>query len=176
MSSQLPGYLLSSTENLNRVRPTPSYLQSSNSRLSTGHEECTRRRERGDYAPAGGRYHRTKAQRISSLDFPEGLAICRSVEQAVSRIGEASVSVTKSQVAFRRRKGFAYVWRPGQYVHSEVPTVLSIALPHEVRCHRFKEVVHPSANVWMHHLELHAASQIDDQVRGWLEEAYANAG
>ena len=94
----------------------------------------------------------------------------------MSRIGPVSVSVTKSQVAFRRRKGFAYVWRPGQYVHSEVPAVLSVALPHEVRCHRFKEVVHPSANVWMHHIELHAASQIDDQVRGWLEEAYANAG
>ena len=24
--------------------------------------------------------------------------------------------------------------------------------------------------------QLHAASEIDDQVRGWLEEAYANAG
>jgi hypothetical protein len=37
-------------------------------------------------------------------------------------------------------------------------------------------VVHPSPNVWMHHLELHEPSEIDDQVRGWLEEAYANAG
>lgn len=108
--------------------------------------------------------------------FPECLAIFCSVEQAVSQIGEVSVSVTKSQVAFRRGRGFAYVWRPGQYVHSDVPAVLSIALPHEVTCSRFKEVVHPSENVWMHHLELHAASQIDDEVCGWLEEAYANAG
>ncbi len=132
-------------------------------------------RNRGDYAPLVGG---TTEQGPEDLfaGFPECLAICRGVEQAVSRIGQVSVSVTKSQVAFRRRKGFAYVWRPGQYVHSEVPAVLSVALPHEVRCHRFKEVVHPSANVWMHHIELHAASQIDDQVRGWLEEAYANAG
>ena len=108
--------------------------------------------------------------------FPESLAIFRSVQRAVSTIGEASVAVTKSQVAFRRRKGFAYVWRPGQYVHSEVPAVLSIALPHEVRCDRFKEVVNPSTDVWMHHLELHSPSQIDDQVRDWLEMAYSIAG
>lgn len=87
--------------------------------------------------------------------FPETLTIFRSVQQAVATIGEASVVVTKSQVAFRRRKRFAYVWRPGRYVHSDVPAVLSIALPHEVRCDRFKAVVHPSTNVWMHHTELH---------------------
>lgn len=108
--------------------------------------------------------------------FPEVVAILRRVQRAVLTIGEASVAVSKSQVAFRRRRGFAYVWRPGQYIHSDVPAVLSIALPHEVRSDRFKEVVHPSTNVWMHHLELHTPSQIDDEVHGWLEEAYANAG
>jgi hypothetical protein len=108
--------------------------------------------------------------------FPESVAMFHGVQRVLSAVGEVSVSVSKSQVAFRRRKGFAYVWRPGQYLHSQVPAVLSIALPHEVRSARFKEVVHPSPNVWMHHLELHEPSEIDDQVRGWLEEAYANAG
>lgn len=107
---------------------------------------------------------------------PEGLAICRRVEQAVTAIGGASVTVTKSQVAFRRRRGFAYVWRPGQYVNSQVPAVLSIALPHEVTSDRIKSVVHPSTNVWMHHIELDDVRQVDDQVRGWLEDAYASAG
>lgn len=104
--------------------------------------------------------------------FPRGLAACRAVEQAVSIIGDASVAVTRSQVAFRRRRGFAYVWRPGQYVDSDVPAVLSIALPHEVTSDRFKEVAHPARHVWMHHLELHDATQVDDQVRAWLREAY----
>jgi hypothetical protein len=108
--------------------------------------------------------------------FPEVVAIFHTVQCAVFTIGEASVAVSKSQVAFRRRRGFAYLWRPGQYIHSDVPAVLSIALPREVRSDRFKEVVHPSTNVWMHHLELHTPDQIDDQVRGWLEEAYAHAG
>jgi hypothetical protein len=108
--------------------------------------------------------------------FPESVAMFHGVQRVLSTVGEVSVSVSKSQIAFRRRKGFAYVWRPGQYLHSQVPAVLSIALPLEVRSARFKEVVHPSPNVWMHHLELHEPSEIDDQVRGWLEEAYANAG
>ena len=108
--------------------------------------------------------------------FPGGLAMCRAVEQAVSTIGDATVVVSKSQVTFRRRRGFAYVWRPGQYLDNEVPAVLSIALPHEVVSDRFKEVVHPSSHVWMHHLELDDAAQVDDQVRAWLREAYAEAG
>lgn len=93
----------------------------------------------------------------------------------MATVGEATVRVTKSQIAFRRRKGFAYVWRPGQYLKSAVPAVLSIALPHEVVSDRFKSVVHPSAKVWMHHIELQRTAQIDNEVRGWLAEAYANA-
>ena len=108
--------------------------------------------------------------------FPRGLAVCRAVEQAVATIGDATVVVSKSQVAFRRRRGFAYVWRPGQYVDSDVSAVLSLALPHEVVSDRFKEVVHPSSQVWMHHLELDDAAQVDDQVHAWLQEAYAAAG
>lgn len=108
--------------------------------------------------------------------FPESLAMLRRVQQAVSTIGEASMAVSKSQVAFRRAKGFAYVWRPGQYVSSSVPAVLSIALPHEAESDRFKEVAHPSKNVWMHHLELTEAGQLDDEVLAWLAEAYEHAG
>jgi len=107
--------------------------------------------------------------------FPEGLAIFRRVQQAVSAIGEASVAVTRSQVTFRRRKAFAFVWRPGQYVSSGVPAVLSIAMPHEVTSKRFKEIAHPTPTVWMHHLELRDVSEVDDQVCGWLANAHENA-
>lgn len=108
--------------------------------------------------------------------FPEGLAVYRAVEQAVRSLGDLTTRVTRSQIAFRRRTGFAYVWRPGQYVASSVPAVLSIALPHEVRSARFKEVVHPSTRTWMHHLEVHDAREVDAEVLAWLAEAYAAAG
>lgn len=104
-----------------------------------------------------------------------GLQLYRAVESLVARIGEADVRVTKSQVAFRRRKGFAYVWRPGQYVTSDVPAVLSFALPQAVISDRIKSTAHPAKGVWMHHVELWDRSQLDDEVRGWLEEAYEHA-
>jgi hypothetical protein len=107
---------------------------------------------------------------------PVGLAVFRAVTEAVDAIGEHEVRVSRSQVAFRRRRGFAYVWRPGQYVRSDVPAVLSLALPYELHADRFKQVVHPSAHVWMHHLELGSAAEVDDQVRGWLVEAFEAAG
>lgn len=107
---------------------------------------------------------------------PRGLLVCRSVEAAVAALGESSMTVSRSQVAFRRRRGFAYVWRPGQYVRSDVPAVLSLALPRRVASPRFKEVVEPSPGTWMHHLELHASDEVDAEVREWLREAYEHAG
>ncbi|GAC55494.1 MULTISPECIES: DUF5655 domain-containing protein [Gordonia] len=97
---------------------------------------------------------------------PEGLSIHGAVEEAIRDLGDdIAVRVTKSQIAFQRRTGFAYVWRPGMYVRSDVPAVLSIALRHRVDSARFKEVAHPSPHVWMHHLEMRATADVDAEVR-----------
>lgn len=107
---------------------------------------------------------------------PRGLELYRTVAEVVSALGDVEVRVTKSQIAFRHHKGFAYVWRPGRYVTSDVPMVLSIALPTPLRSTRFKEVAHPAPRVWMHHLELLDATDVDDELRGWLADAFAAAG
>jgi Domain of unknown function (DUF5655) len=104
--------------------------------------------------------------------YPDGLAIYRRVPEVIDGLGEAEVRVSKSQIAFRARRGFAYVWRPGRYVDNDVPAVLSIPLPAEDRSKRFKSVVHPSPKVWMHHLEIRDPDQIDDEVARWLRDAY----
>ncbi|HEX5949559.1 MAG TPA: DUF5655 domain-containing protein [Actinomycetota bacterium] len=101
----------------------------------------------------------------------------RSVLAAMPGTRPVEVRTTKSQVAFRRSRGFAFVWRPGQYLRgpaSEV--VLSIALGRRDTSPRFKEVVHPSPAVWMHHLELESPDDVDDEVVGWLREAADAAG
>ena len=85
--------------------------------------------------------------------------------------------MTKSQIAFRRRRGFAYLWAPGMYLaHPGAESVLSIASPVRIRSRRWKEVVRPSPRVWMHHLEIHAVEDIDDEVVSWLRKAYEAAG
>lgn len=108
---------------------------------------------------------------------PLGLAALAWVRRVLEPAGPVAERVGRSQVAFRRRRGFAYLWLPGQYLaHPHADVVLSIALGREVGSGRFKEVVHPSPRLWMHHLELQSAADLDDEVAAWLLEAYAGAG
>ena len=89
----------------------------------------------------------------------------------IDGLGQAEVRVSKSQIAFRARRGFAYVWRPGRDVDNDVPAVLSSRYPPD-KSKRFKSVVHPSPKVWMHHLEVRDPDQVDDEVARWLRDAY----
>jgi Domain of unknown function (DUF5655) len=109
-------------------------------------------------------------------DSPRGLQLFRAVEQLLGSPGPPAQRATKSQVGFYGKRGFAYVWWPGRYLASDVPAVLSIALPMRVDSDRFKEVVQPSPGVWMHHLELHTVGDLDEEVAGWLLEAREAAG
>ncbi|MET1045077.1 MAG: DUF5655 domain-containing protein [Microbacteriaceae bacterium] len=109
-------------------------------------------------------------------DDPFGFELFEAIAERIELLGEVEVRVSTSQVAFRRQRGFAYVWRPGRYVRSDVPAVLSVALPREVPSPRWKEVAHPAPEVWMHHLEVRAVTDIDAEVDAWLREAYDAAG
>ena len=108
---------------------------------------------------------------------PLGLASCRAVGEALAGLGPVEVRVGRSQVAFRRRRGFAYLWRPDRWLRGPVAeVVLSIALERADPSPRWKQVAHPSPRIWMHHLELRSVDDVDDQVRTWLAEAYEAAG
>lgn len=99
-----------------------------------------------------------------------------AVQREVEAIGEASVRVARSQIAFSRRRAFAWVWMPGQYLKGRVaPLVLTIALPWRNESPRWKEVVEPAPGRFIHHLELNSAADIDDQVRRWLQQAWEAA-
>ena len=91
--------------------------------------------------------------------------------------GPYTIRTTRSQVAFRRTRGFACLWDPGRYLHRPtVEVVLTIALGRHDQSSRFKEVAHPSARQWVHHVEVRDPAEGDDEVAAWLREAYARAG
>jgi len=95
----------------------------------------------------------------------------------VEQIGPAQIQVTRSQVAFRRRKAFAWAWRPAQYLGGErAPLVLTLILRRRDVSPRWKQIVEPRPGYFTHHLELHAVADLDDEVRAWLREAWAAAG
>lgn len=106
-------------------------------------------------------------------DHYDSRALYEAVAAALSTIGEYEVRVTKSQVAFRRRRGFAWVWMPGKYLHGTVaPLVLTVDLRRRDDSARWKEIVEPRPGLFTHHLELYSASDIDAQVLSWLREAW----
>jgi Domain of unknown function (DUF5655) len=107
---------------------------------------------------------------------PLALAVFGAVRALIDGMGGADIRATKSQVAFRRRRGFAYVWLPGRYLaHPAADVVLSIVLDRRDPSPRWKEVVHPSPAHWMHHLEVTDVAQIDAEVAAWLREAAERA-
>lgn len=110
-------------------------------------------------------------------DAAKAARLHAAVERAVDRAGPSAERITRSQVAFRRRRAFAWTWRPKQYVGPHgAPLVLSISLGRRDRSKRWKEVVEPSPGRFMHHLELYRIRDVDAQVRQWLAEAWESAG
>lgn len=100
-----------------------------------------------------------------------------AVQRAVDRVGPSTERASKSQIAFRRRRAFAWTWQPKQYLGpGGAPLVLSISLGRRDRSRRWKEVVEPSPGRFMHHLELNRVADVDGQVRKWLAEAWESAG
>ena len=103
---------------------------------------------------------------------PTALAVLRAVLDVVAELGGCEIRTSKSQVAIRRRRGFAYLWDPGLYLRRRTAeVVLSVVLDRHDHSPRWKEVAHPAPAHWMHHLEVHDAAEIDDEVAGWLREA-----
>ncbi len=117
---------------------------------------------------------------MQPADFLDGHETATSVYERVclrlSELGPFETRTSKSQIAFRRRRGFAYLWLPGQYLrgpHADV--VLSVALDRHDPSPRFKEVVEPAPGRWMHHLELDGTDEVDAEVVEWLREAASQA-
>ncbi|NTU80464.1 MAG: hypothetical protein HGA45_13975 [Chloroflexales bacterium] len=95
----------------------------------------------------------------------------------VDALGPASLRTTKSQIAFRRRRAFAWVWMPDRYLRRPAaPLVLSLALPWRDGSPRWKQVGEPAPGRFMHHLELYDLAELDDEVHTWLHQAWEAAG
>lgn len=100
-----------------------------------------------------------------------------AVSRVIDSIGEADMRVTNSQIAFSRRIGIAWVWMPAMYLRGKIaPLVLSVALPFRDASPRWKQIVLPHPGRYMHHLELRDVSEVDDEVRRWLQIAWLDAG
>lgn len=95
----------------------------------------------------------------------------------VAGLGPATVRLTATQVAWRHRVGFAWLWLPGRWLaQPRAEVVLSLGLRQRLDSARFAEVVEPYPGRFMHHLELRSPQDLDATLAGWVSAAYAAAG
>ena len=109
--------------------------------------------------------------------FETSRPVFEAVREAVEAAGPSTLRVAKSQIAFARRRPFAWVWVPGRCLGpGRAPLVLSVALGHRDAWPRWKQVVEPSPGRFMHHLELREPGEVDEELRSLLREAWECAG
>lgn len=102
--------------------------------------------------------------------------IFEAVLGVIETLGPAEMRVSKSQIAFRCRRTFAWVWMPGRYLRGNVaPLVLTLAFKERDSSPRWKEIVEPAPGHFTHHLELYSPADVDAEVCRWLAKARADA-
>ncbi len=114
-------------------------------------------------------------------EFFAGQPLSRAIYEAVYRslqdLGPLEPRITKTQVAFKRQRDFAWVWMPEKYLRRKAaPLVLSLAFRARDPSPRWKEIVEPRPGRYMHHLELYDPADVDDEVRAWIKKSSDLAG
>jgi len=124
------------------------------------------------------RKERRGFSRPVTLDqFFEGYERSRFLFDALVRgiheVGVYELRITKSQIAFRRRKNFAWIWIPGRYLGTNrTPLVISLSFTRRDGSTRWKEIAEPVPGKFIHHLELYSNEDIDDELIQWYMESW----
>ncbi len=109
-------------------------------------------------------------------DDAAGKRIFAAIAGIVATLSETTTRTTKSQVAFRRKRNFAIVWAPRQYLSGKAaPLVLTFSFPKKNKSSRWKEIAKTSEGRYTHHLELWYVKDVDTEVRSWLRLAWEAA-
>lgn len=105
--------------------------------------------------------------------FSESRQLFDALHTSMESVGHYELRITKSQIAFRHHKSYAWAWIPAKYQRGKTaPLVLSVSLPTRDPSPRWKEIVEPYPSRFMHHLEIYTIEEIDAQVITWLKEAW----
>jgi hypothetical protein len=101
-------------------------------------------------------------------DDAMGLAVFHRVLDEVDACGGAELRVAPTQVGWARRRGFAFLWSASRWLGDSAAPVVASA--------RWKQVVQIRPGLCNHHLEIRDEADLDDEVLGWVREAYVAAG
>lgn len=126
-----------------------------------------------------GQSHSCARQKMEALfgHYPEAVAVTRAVHRHLATLGAVEMAATKTQVSFRRRVRFAWVWMPKQSAGSgpDVP-VVSFGLRRRLASDRVWNAFLARRDFWTHHVLVPQAAALDAELKGWLAEAFETVG
>lgn len=109
--------------------------------------------------------------------YESSFCIFQVICEFADSMGAIDYQVSKSQIALRRKKAFAWIWIPEMYLHGKTaPLVLTFSFRYRHPSPRWKQIVEPYPGRFTHHLELFTPQDFDDEVRGWLKDAWEAVG
>ena len=122
---------------------------------------------------------RTELDESDVLFFFDGKPLELSLYETLFRrmeteFPDATVRVQKSQISFYGRHLFGATSLPVRRKKNwpEHCIVVTIGLSYQLESPRVAVAVEPYPNRWTHHVLISAEEQIDDELMGWLREAY----
>ncbi len=105
---------------------------------------------------------------------PGALALFHFVRRYIESLGPVKMEVMKTQVSFGAKTKFAWVWLPQLWIKKRVEhsITLTFDLNRRIDDGRIEEVVEPRPGRFTHHVIIEKESDLDQEVREWLREAY----
>lgn len=113
--------------------------------------------------------------RMMFQKMPDALPLYDAAEGMILEMfPDVTRKVSKTQVSFKNRYGFAFLWPPNRKIKGRTGTyiVLTFGLGYRAQHPRIVESVQPYPGRWTHHVLLASPDELDDQVKDWLQEAY----
>ena len=107
--------------------------------------------------------------------LPRFLPLYGALKERLERAyPEMTIRVAKTQISFQNRHVFALVSLPGRRLPSGLKEylLLSFGLSCQKASPRIAYAVEPYPNRWTHHVPLTSEDELDDELMGWIDEAY----
>lgn len=106
---------------------------------------------------------------------PDALYLYEAAEAFILELfPDVKIKVSKTQVSFSNRYGFAFLWPPNRRIKNKPGTyiVLTFGLGRQEVHPRILESVEPYPGRWTHHVLISSPDELDEQIKNWLIEAY----
>lgn len=106
-----------------------------------------------------------------ALPLYEGLE-----EQILAQIPDVKIKVSKTQITFANRRGFAFVsFNPVRKAKErpEVWMTVTFGLSYRKESPRIDVATEPYPNRWTHHVMVRSPEEIDGELMDWIREAAA---